>query len=66
MFSFNIGDSCGNFGSRNLSVQVQELVTEGLSNIVSGFVLEEFIVQVVLGSENFSLIKLYNKEEEKI
>lgn len=58
MFSFNIGDSGGDFRSGNLSVQVQELVTEGLSNIISGFVLEEFVVQVVLGSENFSLIKM--------
>lgn len=44
VFSFNVGDSGGNFRSGNLSVQVQDLVTEGLSDVVSGFVLEEFIV----------------------
>lgn len=52
---FNVGDSGGDFRSGDNSVEVQELVSDGLSDIVTSFVLQQFVVKSVLSSEDFNL-----------
>lgn len=42
--SVNTGDSGGNFRSGNLSAEVEELVSDGLSDVVSSLVLKELVV----------------------
>lgn len=54
--SLEVGDSGGDLASGDSSVQVEELVSDGLSDVVSGLVLEELVEEFVSGSVELDLV----------
>lgn len=56
MLGVHIGDSSSDLRSGDSSVQVEDLVSDGLGDIVTSFMLKELVVKLVLGSESFNFV----------